>query len=256
MSRALTPKAFLTELHGRGAKHVERVAFRRNRSVIWSVTANGATLNVHEAFRSASPEILDAFATIARSRGHDGVRTRRARAVVRGWPKLARALGEIRAHTGRHRPRKRRVCCGTPEQRTYLENLFTIFNETRFEGLLPADLPIRLSNRMRSSLGHLRHGVLPDGTRVVVEIALNVDLMLEGNGPVRVDTLLHEMAHAADYLTTGGCGHGASWRRWARSAGCRPTRLCDRPVRRRARGERTVSRVPPLPPALRRATER
>jgi predicted SprT family Zn-dependent metalloprotease len=86
--------------------------------------------------------------------------------------------------------------------------------------------------------------------RRVAEIALNVDLMLEGNGIERVDTLLHEMAHVADYLLGGHRGHGKSWRDWARRVGCRPERLYDRPVRRRRRRSVAVTRVPPLPPAL------
>jgi predicted SprT family Zn-dependent metalloprotease len=90
-----------------------------------------------------------------------------------------------------------------------------------------------------------------DGSeRRVAEIALNVDLMLEGNGPDRIDTLLHEMAHVADYLLTGHRGHGKSWRDWARRVGCRPERLHEQPVRRRRRRNVAVTRVPPLPPAL------
>jgi predicted SprT family Zn-dependent metalloprotease len=103
---------------------------------------------------------------------------------------------------------------------------------------------------MRSALGYMVPGEERGGERWVQEIALNVDLMLEGNGAERVDTLLHEMAHAADYLLSGHRGHGASWRAWARRAGCRPGRLYDRPVQTRRRRTAAVTRVPPLPPAL------
>jgi predicted SprT family Zn-dependent metalloprotease len=103
---------------------------------------------------------------------------------------------------------------------------------------------------MKSSLGYMVPGEETGGVRRVQEIALNVDLMLEGNGAERIDTLLHEMAHAADYLLTGHRGHGASWRAWARQVGCRPNRLYDRPVRTRRRRSAPVTRVPPLPPAL------
>ena len=106
---------------------------------------------------------------------------------------------------------------------------------------------------MRSSLGHMLPGHRPDGSRIVVEIALNADLMLEANGAERADTLLHEMAHVADYLESGHRGHGASWRDWARRVGCRPTTLYDRPVATRSRRLDTVRRVPPLPPALLKA---
>jgi predicted SprT family Zn-dependent metalloprotease len=90
--------------------------------------------------------------------------------------------------------------------------------------------------------------------RYVVEIALNVDLMMEGNGAERIDTLLHEMAHVADYLFDGNYGHGESWKSWARHAGCRAETKYDRSVvRRRRRRQAITRRVPPLPPALRRS---
>jgi len=59
-----------------------------------------------------------------------------------------------------------------------------------------------------------------------VEIALNRDLMARENRAERVDTLLHEMAHAAAYLYDGDAGHGPAWRRWARRVGC-DARACS-----------------------------
>jgi hypothetical protein len=140
-------------------------------------------------------------------------------------------------------------CCATPAQLRYLRALYTYFNGTRFEGLLPTDVPIRLSSRMRSSLGHVIVGGKGKDGRYVVEIALSVDLMLEGNGAERVDTLLHEMAHAADWLFDGHHGHGASWKEWARRTGCRADVRYDRPFTRRGHNG-PVTRVPPLPDAL------
>jgi hypothetical protein len=158
----------------------------------------------------------------------------------------ARRRHQLDAETG-----SRTHCCATPAQRAYLRAVYAYFNETRFGGVLPAAVPVRLSSRMRTALGHMLPGVDEDGDRCVVEIALNVDLMLAGNGAERADTLLHEMAHAADWLENGSQGHGATWREWARYVGCRPTTLYDRPVRLRRRRRDRVERVPPLPPALR-----
>jgi hypothetical protein len=72
------------------------------------------------------------------------------------------------------------------------------------------------------------------------------------NGAERIDTLLHEMAHVADYLQSGHRGHGSSWRRWAHRVGCRPTSLYDRPVGRRRRRRDPVHRVPPVPQSIAR----
>lgn len=247
MTKPYTPQTFREALRARGATRLERVTFRRNRSRIWSLTQRGTALNVHVAYRTAPPHIVDAFAAIARAGGVSTPVTRQARRTVLAWPELARVLGEVReAHRGRRTAEPRR-CCGTEAQRAYLRTLYRHFNRTRFAGVLPDDIPLRLSNRMRTALGHMMPGRERDGRRHVVEIALNVDLLLPDNEAVRVDTLLHEMAHAADYLTSGQRGHGASWRAWARHVGCRPERLQERSVVRRRGRRAPVTRVPPLP---------
>jgi hypothetical protein len=250
----LTSADFLSELHARGALRLRCVRFRNNRSTIWSLTGGGTVLNVHAAYRRAPESLLDAFATLATARSTRSKAWRSATAELRSWPELESAMEEARRQ---HQERGTASdsgtathCCGTPEQRTYLRTLYAYFNATRFDGALPNDVPVRLSNRMRSALGHMMPGTETDGSRSVVEIALNVDLMLPGNGAERADTLLHEMAHVADYLEGGHRGHGASWRAWAVRVGCRPTTLYDRPVRFRRRRRDAVLRVPPLPPSL------
>jgi len=258
----LTASAFAAEIRRRGARRIRRATFRNNRNTIWSLTQRGSVLNAHEAFRTAPPEILDAFAVIARTGGLTTREAREAGRVVHEWPTLLVAIEAARAsHVNQRRLAATDAeaaathCCGTPAQRQYLRIIYAYFNRTRFGGILPDDLPLRLSSRMRSALGHMLPGGDGVESRVVVEIALNVDLMLAGNGPERVDTLLHEMAHAADYLLTGHRGHGRSWKEWARRVGCSPTLCYERPVRRR-RGRRTaVDRVPPLPPALVRGAD-
>ncbi len=244
----LTATEFLNELHRRGAKRLSRVSFRRNRSILWSLTQNGRVLNVHAAYGSASAELLDAFATLVREGGIRSRAGRGAAALIGEWPDVKQALQEAR-HA--HRNGVVAGCCATPEQSRYLRALYRYFNHTRFGGCLPDTIPIRLSNRMRSGLGHMLPGDESDAGRWVAEVALNVDLMLPGNGAERLDTLLHEMAHVADYLQTGGRDHGESWKEWAVKVGCRPVRLYDRPVRRRARRRTRVTRVPPLPAPLR-----
>ncbi|MSR22957.1 MAG: hypothetical protein EXR92_05360, partial [Gemmatimonadetes bacterium] len=112
------------------------------------------------------------------------------------------------------------------------------------------DLPLRLSNRMTTRLGQMVPG-FGDVSRSVVEIALNVDLMLEGNGRERIDTIVHEMAHVADWLFNGELGHGSSWRGWAEYAGCKESACTEETLRRRSRGVTRVTRVPRLPGAAR-----
>jgi len=243
----LTPQEFLFELQRRGARRLSRVSFRRNRSIIWSLTQRGRVLNVHVAYGSATEELLDAFAVLAREGGIRSRAARRAANTVGAWPAVGYALQEARAarENGLSGP-----CCATPEQSRYLKALYRYFNQTRFERRLPDSIPVRLSSRMVSSLGHMLPADESGLPRRVAEIALNVDLMLPGNGAERLDTLLHEMAHAADYLESGNRGHGASWRAWARRVGARPDRIYERPVARRRRRRTRVTRVPPLPAPL------
>jgi len=247
--KMLSAHDFLMELQRRGAMRLRRVSFRDNRHVIWSLTQQGTVLNVHVAYGAAPSELLDAFALVAKAGGVRSAATRRAASDIAVWPDVSRAVEATRAS---RKSRSRTSCCATREQRTYLRALYRYFNLTRFAGDLPHDVPVRLSCRMASSLGHMLPGEDVDGTRRVEEIALNVDLMLERNGAERIDTLLHEMAHVADYLQTGHLGHGSSWRRWAHRVGCRPTRLYERAVARRRRRRDPVQRVPPLPAPLAR----
>ena len=243
----LTPRDFLAELRRRGATRLSRVTFRENRSVFWSLTQQATVLNLHTAYRAAPPELLDAFAALVRARGARSSVTGRAVSEINNWPEVRHAIETARASFSRPDT----ACCATPAQRSYLRVLYRYFNATRFDGELPDDVPVRLSSRMRTSLGHMLPGSdALDGTRRVEEIALNVDLMLEENGAERIDTLLHEMAHVGDYLESGQYGHGPTWRAWARRAGCRPTRLYDRPVASRRQRRDRVGRVPPLPDAL------
>ena len=250
----MTSNDFLLELHRRGATRLSRVAFRKNRCTVWSLTQNGTVLNVHAAYRAAPPPLLDAFATLARQGGIGSAESQRAATAISGWPQLTVAMQDVREkhlmRNGVESGRDPTHCCATPEQRAYVRALYRYFNYTRFGGRLPIDVPVRLSARMKSALGHMLPGESTDRGRYVVEIAMNVDLMLEGNGAERIDTLLHEMAHVADYLCSGERGHGGSWREWARQVGCRPTTLYDRPVVFRQRRRDRVTRLPPLPAAL------
>ena len=217
-------------------------------------------LNMHVAFRTAPLEIIDHLAVIAREAERGTAAYRESAAVVRGWDPLEIELRRVRReYLRRRRLRSSREgrrqsaagpCCATPEQSAYLRKLYAYLNRTRFANRLPSDVHLRLSNRMRARLGQMMPA-RRNGARYVAEIALNLDLMLEGNGRERIDTMLHEMAHAAHYLFDGGLDHGPAWRAWARFAGCKVTTFADEPIRRRGLGVRRLTRVPPLPEAAR-----
>jgi hypothetical protein len=223
-------RRFLELLWRYGARRLKAVAFRPNRSTIWSLTRRGTVLNLHEGYRDAPARIVRAFAAIAKGPGRRSRSYREATREVREWPGIEVALRRVAARRASTRGAPPRPaippCSGTAVERESLRRLYDHLNETRFDGLLPADLPLRLSARMQTRMGHM----LPGGAasqRRVVEIALNRDLMARGNGAQRMDTLLHEMAHAAAYLYEGDAGHGPAWRRWARRVGCDPRARWD-----------------------------
>jgi hypothetical protein len=250
----LTAHDFLHAIRLRGATRIRLVRFRNNRSTVWSLTQRGTVLNVHAAYRKAPARLLDSFATLAIEGGVGSATSRRAAREISEWPDVARAIraaqDEHAASADRHASEQSPDSGATPQQQSYLHALYRYFNRTRFDNQLPNDIPLRISHRMKSALGHVLPGTRPDGSRYVVELALNVDLLLAANGAERVDTLLHEMAHVADYLESGNRGHGRSWREWARRVGCQPTTLYERPVVYRVRRRDKVTRVPPLPSAL------
>lgn len=246
-------RELLALLRDRGAVRLRAVRLRRNRSTIWSLTRQGTQLNLHRAFAAAPASLVTRFVAIVNDGGLATERAREASRIVSDWPPLGDDLAQIRAEASRAGVSSRGSgvgpCCGTEGQRRYLGRLYRYLNRTRFGGQLPVTIPIRLSNRMRSRLGQMVPGEI-EGRRRVLEIALNVDLMLAGNGHARLDTLVHEMAHAADWLFDGEAGHGSTWKWWAESAGCESVACSSGRILRRRKGA-DVSRVPPLPLAAR-----
>lgn len=237
----LSEDAFADAMHERGAVAIRRVRFKPNRSRMISLSGDRRSLNIHECFRAASNDVLDAVALFIRAptRSAD---YRDAVQRMRAWWD-----GQMRIdHHGATNGLRPRACCATREQRDFLARTYARLNATRFGGLLPHGIPIRLSNRMSRRFGHVYYGVGPDGSRLIEEIALNVDLMIEGNEMHLLDTLLHEMAHAEAWLVHGHRDHGAAWRMVALRVGCE-ARACSVVRIRRRRGARTpITRVPRL----------
>lgn len=226
-----------------GARRLTSVTLRENRSTLWSLTRRGTVLNLHAAYAEAPTTVLRAFADLVQGAPRRTRAYRAARQRVAAWDGLADHLARLRRGASPSRPGP---CSATPLQRVYLRRLYRYLNVTRFSGRLPATVPIRLSSRFTSRLGQMVAGS-EDEHRVVLEIALNADLMRAANDAARVDTLLHEMAHAANYLFDGEVGHGPKWRLWARGAGCAERATCEAAIIQRRRGKRPSVRVPPLP---------
>ncbi|TVP78337.1 MAG: hypothetical protein EA352_02180 [Gemmatimonadales bacterium] len=212
--------------------------FRPNRRTLWSLTRGGTALNLHEGYRHADPWLLDHLARVACEPRGTSPEARRSRAAVRDA--LLKRMEDAA-------PRPPGPDSATPDQAHWLRALYTHHNRAAFRGDLPADLPLRLSARMRSTLGWIRpehHGP----RRQVGELALNADLVLPENAGLLVEVLRHEMAHVEAWLLHGEGGHGPAWKRIATRVGCTP-RARPRGMRlvRRPSGTPPNPRVPPLP---------
>jgi hypothetical protein len=232
----LTEADTLRELRARDVDTVGEVVFRPNRSRLISLSQNGRRLNLHECFRGAPADVLDAVAAFAGARGRT-LGYRRAIARLRAWHAAQVEPPEPDAES------LPGACCGTPAQRQALAQWYRQLNRGYFGGRLPELTPVRLSDRMSRRLGHVQYGGGKEA-RSVTEIALNADLLLPGNEHALRDTLLHEMAHAEAWLVHGHRGHGRIWRALAARVGCE-TRACSAMrIRRRRRGTPVTDRVP------------
>lgn len=236
----LTEEEFAGALHARGASGIHRVRFKPNRTRMISLSGDRRSLHIHHCFRAASKEVLDAVAAFVRlpSRSaeyRDAIRRMRA-----WWD------GQMHPDDPALANSRPRACCATPEQREFLRRTYERLNRTRFNDALPDIVPLRLSNRMSRRFGHVYYATARDGSRMIEEIALNVDLMMEGNEAHLLDTLLHEMSHAEAWLVHGHREHGEEWRAIARRVGCE-AKACSVVRIRRRRGKRTpITRVPRL----------
>jgi hypothetical protein len=197
-------------------------------------------VNVHACFRSANDDLLDAVAAFillpSTSAGY-----RESIERMRAWWD-----GQAAAPAAHGPGNRAPICCGTDDQRTFLRELYARLNVERFNGVLPRDVPVRLSSRMKRRFGHVQYG-RPHGGRTVEEIALNVDLMLPGNERHLLDTLLHEMAHVEAWTVHGHREHGKVWRAIARRVECEARACSQVRIRRRGRASAPATGVPVLP---------
>lgn len=229
----------LREIRAGSGRDLRQLRFKDNRVRLLSLSRDGATLYLHTSFRSAPREVVEAIAAfLAAERGSSTA----AKAVtkLRRWA----ATAAVPSAPAVLRPPRPGRCCGTPAQRRFLAELYREFNRSHCGGRLPPELPLRFSSRMRSRLGHVRCHLTPAGTRTVVELALNIDLLAEGSERQLRETMLHEMAHVEAWLAYGDRGHGVHWRRIARRLGCAPRACTRNPVPLRRPGSAPTTRVP------------
>ncbi|MGH7501115.1 MAG: SprT-like domain-containing protein [Longimicrobiales bacterium] len=240
----LSESDFIDALRARGVRTLRRVRFKPNRTRLISLSPDNRTLNAHECFRGAPDDVLDAVSDFLRLTPGTTAQ-RRAVEHMRSW-----CEGQV-ADDDSVEP-VRSAPAGTPEQLAFLATAYRRLNGERFAGVLPVDIPIRLSDRMSRRFGHVLYGKRKDDRHGVEEIALNIDLLIEGNERHLLDTLLHEMAHVEAWVVFGHRGHGQPWKSIARRLGCEVNASSCVRIRRRRTGVGTL-RVPDLEGFLRAA---
>ncbi len=197
----------LTDL---GLPPFPRIVTHRNEQVMLSWTP-GKVFRVHEGYLQAPDEVLQAIVRFVRPG------TRRDQRVA------ARQLF-LAFPVERHAPPPARPAAPVsirPADRPQLDRLAQLHGELNrrcFEGAL-AEIPLRLSPRMRRRLGEIR---LEPGSRRPVHIAIS-RRHIRRDGWDRVEeTLLHEMVHQWQAETGRPVDHGAEFRRKAREVGIEP----------------------------------
>jgi hypothetical protein len=192
-------------LHARlralGLRGIERLRVTRNRTVM--VSFSGTELRIHEGYLDAPDEVLQAVVRF-----------------VCGRTRAERSLGRdvILAHKiARPAPARRREVT-RPEDEPLIEQLRRFhghYNRLYFGGRLTA-LPIRLSGRMRTRLGHYT-AASPTGE--AAEIVIGRDHIGRHGWEEALHTLLHEMVHQWQDESGHVIDHGTTFRTKAREVG-------------------------------------
>jgi hypothetical protein len=196
-----------TRLQRLGLGRQYRVRLTTNRTVV--VSYSGGELRIHNSFLGADEEVWRAIITFVH--GRTRVVRNAARRTILEFP-VPRSSGA---------PRRKRA----PE-RTHpadvpiigqLARWHAAYNQERFGGTL-RPVPIRISRRMKSRLGHY----CPASEGCEPEIVISRRHIRRDGWEEALHTLLHEMVHQWQDEQGLVVDHGSSFRAKARAVGITP----------------------------------
>ena len=187
---------------GLGAHY--RVRLTTNRTVV--VSYSGGELRIHNSFLGANEEVWRAVIVFVHGRTR-GVRNEARRKILQ-FP-VPRSSGAPR----RKRAPERTNPADVPFIRE-LSRWHAAYNDERFGGALRM-IPIRISRRMKSRLGHYS----PEGEGSEPEIVISRRHIRRDGWEEALHTLLHEMVHQWQDETGQPVDHGAGFRKKAREVG-------------------------------------
>jgi hypothetical protein len=208
-----------------GLTRIQRCRLTRNRNVM--VSFGGGELRVHEGYLGAPLPVLRAIVVFVE--GRTRAERRAAQRVIVSHP--IRSL--------RERARRDRTHADDAEIAEKLAAWHGRYNARHFHGRLK-HVPIRVSRRMKSRLGHYTART-PGGDQA--EIAISRAHLKRHGWEEALHTLLHEMVHQWQDEVGHTIDHGATFRAKAREVGIAPYArrvLATRPGR--AEGSQTLGR--------------
>jgi hypothetical protein len=193
----------LSRLKALGLTRIARCELTRNRNVM--VSFRGTHLRVHEGYLAAPVEVLQAIVVFVEGRTRADRRAAQHRIVTHVIDVADAPRGPMR----RERTH--------PDDEPLAERLagwHARFNDQHFGGSLRA-VPVRVSRRMKSRLGHYTAG--PRGE--LGEIAISWRHIRRHGWDEALHTLLHEMVHQWQDESGRAIDHGAAFRAKAREVG-------------------------------------
>jgi hypothetical protein len=191
----------LVRLRALGIRRIATVTLTRNRAVM--VSYRGTELRIHEAYLGAPVPVLVAIVNFVEGR------TRAERRA---------AQREILDHQVPAIPRRPAIERTRPEDAPFAEKLVEAHRalNLRYFGGALAEIPIRVSRRMRSRLGHYT-ARSPAGDPA--EIAISRTHIRRHGWSEAIHTLLHEMVHQWQDETDQPIDHSRVFRMKAREVG-------------------------------------
>ena len=194
----------LDRLRSLGMRRIERCRLTRNRNVM--VSFSGGELRVHEGYLDAPVDVLHAIVVFVE--GRTRAERRAAQRTIVAYPVKSASPGARRPRT---RPEDRRLAAE-------LARWHARYNAEHFHGRL-REIPIRVSRRMRSRLGHYTAGAAGESA----EIAISWRHLRRHGWEEALHTLLHEMVHQWQDEAGHSIDHGRTFRAKAREIGIAPS---------------------------------
>lgn len=205
--RARTAVLF-SRLQEMGLRGVEGLVLMRTRTVMVSLI--GRTLRVHEGYAEAPESVLRAIVAFA---------------IARNKQERSNARDVILAHDVERAPPARREEPARPGDVALIAQLGEAhrqLNAQWFDGTLRA-IPLRLSGRMATRLGHFD----PGSRHTPPEIVMSRRHIARHGWREAMHTLLHEMVHQWQHETGRPVDHGADFRAKCRDVGITPAARRD-----------------------------